>query len=118
MTRRQLKKLAVYTEKTEGIPDEDFYTLAKKLNRSSLKKFIKILKIYEQQRNVIVSLPTVPDEKLKEKLQTMYPNKKIVYNVEPLLIAGIRILDNDLLYELSFKDRLEKIIDTLEQSYD
>ncbi len=88
------------------------------LNRKLLKAYITALKRYEKKITVYVDLPQDAEMSEKKEIQALFPKKKILYNTNPALLAGIRITDNDILYELSMKDSLDKILAAIEQNYD
>lgn len=91
--------------------------IAMRLNRSDLKKYIQELKNVEDKRTVIVVLPF--SSKLKAfSFEKLFPKKKVIYKVDPSLIAGARIIDNDTVYEFNLKDNLNRMVSYITQNYD
>lgn len=88
------------------------------LNRKLLKAYISALKRYEKKATVYIDLPQDPEMSEKKEMEALYPEKKIIYNTDPTLLAGVRITNDDIIYELSMKDSLNKILATIEQNYD
>lgn len=88
------------------------------LNRKMLKAYIKGIKQYEKKTTVFVDMPSAPTDTEKKEIKGLYPGKKILYNTDQTLIAGVRITNDDIIYELSMKDSLNKILATIEQNYD
>ena len=88
------------------------------LNRKLLQAYISALKRYEKKATVSIDLAHDAEMSEKKEIQNLYPEKKIIYNTDPTLLAGIRITNDDIIYELSMKDSLNKILATIEQNYD
>lgn len=108
MTKNYIKKLASVSYTRGRLDNEKVNRVAKSLKRGDLKVYIKNLKAINSKHTVTI---TVPDEQgLNEKrryLSKIYPNKKLVFNIDPSLLTGIRIIDSDNEYELSLKSFLE-----------
>lgn len=85
------------------------------LNRKSLKQYIKALKTYEKQNCVCIESAYNLDETIFEDL---FPNKKIVYKTDPSLILGIKVTNNDLVYDMNLKSKFNNLIDKIKQNYD
>lgn len=97
---------------------EKVQKIAGYLNRKMLKAYIKGIKQYEKRTTVFVDLPYDVEKTTDQEIKALYPNKKILYNTDQTLLAGVRITDNDIVYELSIKDSLNKILYNIEQNYD
>lgn len=107
---------ASYTNKNLDL--ERVQKIAGFLNRKLLKVYITALKRYEKKSTTYVDLPHNAEMSEKKEIQTLFPEKKILYNTDPTLLAGIRITNDDIIYELSMKDSLNKILTAIEQNYD
>ena len=89
------------------------------LGDKQLKAYIKFLKKLENERLVWVFTPMDKiEDKITGKIKSMFPNKKIEYVKDPSLIAGLRVIDNDMVYEFNLKDSLDNLITHLKRSYD
>ncbi len=108
--------MASYTDKNLDL--EKVQKIVGFLNRQMLKSYIKALKRYEKKNTVIVDLPLVAETDDKKEIQHLFGEKIILYNTDPTLLAGIRITDDDIIYELSIKNSLNKILESIEQNYD
>lgn len=86
------------------------------LNRSDLKKYINELKMMEDKKNLKITCP-VGSQNL-EKFEKMFPNKKIILKSDPTLFLGVRIVDNDIVYDFTLKNSFDKILNYIEQNYD
>jgi F0F1-type ATP synthase delta subunit len=51
-------------------------------------------------------------------LKKFFNNKELLFIEDKSLIAGIRIIDYDIVYELNLKDSLENMIRHVQKSYD
>lgn len=111
MKKQVIKKLADKSYSKGKLSEETVKTISGKLKRDDLKLYIKELKTLESKQSLLVTLPTEDGmEEVKRQLIKLYPDKKIVFGVDPTLIAGVRIEDYDNLYELSLKGFLEGAI--------
>jgi hypothetical protein len=90
--------------------------IASLISRSDLKKYIDGLKLSEKKKTLIVSSSS--DNQDVKKLKELFPHKKIIIKKDPSLMLGIRIVDNDIAYEFTLKNTLDKIVEHIEQSYD
>lgn len=117
MNKRVLKQL-VFESYTEGALDQQKVTrIAAILKRKELKDYIRALKIEEKKSTVIVTLPD-NDQYTEDELKKLFPNKNILFEKEPDLLIGARIMDNDLVYEFNLKNTLEKMIQYIDENYD
>lgn len=111
MTKNYIKKLASASYTRGRLDSEKINKIAKSLKRGDLKVYIKNLKSIDSKHTVTI---TVPDALgLNEKrdfLSNIYPDKRLVFNIDPSLLTGIRIIDSDNEYELSLKSFLENSI--------
>lgn len=90
--------------------------IVKFLSKSDLKQYINALKLEEKKKSLIVSAP-VKNQNLA-RFTELFPNKKIIFKIDPSLMLGIKIVDNDLVYEFTLKSSLDKIVSYMEQNYD
>lgn len=113
MNKKNIKKLAESSYSKNTLDSDKITKIAKKLKRSDLKVYIKDLKNMEAQKTVTV---TVPNEdgirEIKEHFSKLYPDKKLVFNLDPALLSGVKVVDYDNVYELSIKSFLENSIRT------
>src|SRR3989344_4928998 len=109
MTLKQIKKLAQSSFSKDKLDTEKIKKAVTLLNRSQLKAYIKYMKTMEAQRTVKVYIPLKkPTNDMDKKIKRTFLTKKIEYISDPDLIAGIRIIDDDIIYEFNLKDSVEK----------
>lgn len=116
MDNKKINYLVRESYKNDFIDIKVIAAIQKMLKRSDFKKYLNALKKSEKEKSIIVISPS--DNIDKEKLIKIFPNKKIVYKKDASLIAGIKIIDNDVEYELNLKDTLKNIVDHVGKIYD
>lgn len=96
---------------------EKINRIADLLTKKELKLYIKALKNWEKQTKIMVEVPS--EEKLNlDELKDLFPDKKFVISVDPSLLLGMRLQDNDDVFEMSLKNTLDKITEHIEEQYD
>lgn len=116
MNSKKIDKLVSGSYFNSYLNQKKVNRIATLLSTSDLKKYINGLKAQEQKKSLIISSP-LNNQDLK-KFEKFFPNKKIVFKKDPALMLGIRIVDNDIVYEFTLKNTLDKILDHIEQNYD
>ena len=119
MTTRDIKKLAEQSFTNENLDTKKIKRIIGLLGKKQLKVYIKFLKKLENERLVWVFTPMDKvEDKITGKIKSMFPNKRIEYVKDPNLIVGLRVVDNDMVYEFNLKDSLDNLITHLKRSYD
>ena len=119
MKIREIKKLAEQSFTNGDLDVKIIKRTIALLGKKQLKVYIKFLKKLENERLVWVFTPVDKvEDKITGRIKSMFPNKKIEYVTDPSLIAGLRVVDNDMVYEFNLKDSLDNLITHLKQSYD
>lgn len=116
MNSKQIGKLVLASYSNNFLDQKKANKIASLISRSDLKKYINGLKLVEKKKNLIVSSP-IDNQDLK-KFEKLFPNKKILFKKDPSLMLGVEIVDNDIVYEFTLKNYLDKIISHIEQNYD
>ncbi|MEK7517537.1 MAG: hypothetical protein AAB583_03225 [Patescibacteria group bacterium] len=117
MSKKFLKQLIKYSYKKNILNYENVSSVAKLLKRIDLKHYIEALKKQERKLSVFIDVP-INDVNIKDKFRKIFPNKKVVWNIEPSLMLGTRIIDDDMLFEMNLKNTLDKIKDSIDKDYD
>ena len=118
MNKKFLRKLAEESYIKGNLDPENVKKISDLLKRTELKQFIKEIKIKENKKNIIISLPFMPNDEEQEKHKRLFPDKTIVYDIDPTLQVGLKITDNDLITEYNLKHTLENLYDHLKENYD
>lgn len=116
MNKKQLDKLVLVSYSNNFLDQKNVSKIATLLKRSDLKQYINGLKLAEKKKSLIISSP-MNDQDLK-KFSKLFPNKKIVFIKDPTLMLGIKVVDNDKVFEFTLKNSLGKILNYIEQNYD
>ena len=112
-------KVVVLASYTKGeLDSEKVLRIAKVLSRKDLKNYIHGLKNYEKKLSVTVNTPYELDNQHKNMFSQLYPDKKMIFQTNQSLILGLRITDNDTVYELDLQSQLNNILTKIEQDYD
>jgi len=114
MDKKKIEKLIKISYK--NIDKKKVEEIGSLLNKADLKKYIERLKSAESENNLIISSPI--DNQYEKRFQKLFPNRKIVFIQDPSLILGVKIIDNDKIYDFTLKNSFEKIINYIEQNYD
>jgi F0F1-type ATP synthase delta subunit len=108
--KKQLEEL-VHASYFDGtLDDATVKKIADKLNRSMLKLYIGMLKQEEKKKMVFVTTPKPLSIKDREKLKSLFPKKKIVEEIDPSMIGGIKIVENDEAYDMDLNRTFHDII--------
>lgn len=116
MDSKKINELVVASYKDGCLNQKKVNKIASLISNSDLKKYINGLKLKELKKNLIISSPV--DNQDLRKFENLFPHKKIVFEKDPSLMLGIRVVDNDLVYEFTLKNALDKIVNYIEQNYD
>lgn len=107
MNRKKLKTLVLESYKNDILDSNIVYSIANFLTRSELKEYINQLKNHENKKNVIVLTSFAANS--NKGFEKLFPNKKIVYKKDPSLMLGVKVVDNDNVYEFNLKNTLDNI---------
>ncbi len=113
MKKNLIKKLAEESYTKNDLDHDKIEKIAKNLKREDLKVYIKSLKALDSRKTVTVTLPSEEGiREIKDQFTKLYPDKKIIFAIDPTLLTGIKVVDFDNEYELSLKGFLESSIKT------
>ncbi|MCL5970331.1 MAG: hypothetical protein M1450_02435 [Patescibacteria group bacterium] len=118
MTKKQIQELVLESFSNNNLDPEKVEIISRQLDRGELKEYIKALKKREKKNSVIVTLPGLPTDDDKKKFLDLFPNKKIIYNIDPSILVGVKIENNDLITELNLKDAIKNLAEFSSKTYD
>lgn len=112
MKRKDLNNLVRISYKNSALDKKTVLLIGNKLSRKNLKLYLQALKNYEKKNTVKV---IVADDKinrilLEKKLKQEFGNKKFDFEVDKSLIAGIKVIDNDLIYDYNLNSTINSLI--------
>lgn len=96
-------------------------SIARSLKRADLKEYLRALKTIEAQRKVLVFIPNLSEiskSDLQKTFGKIFPNKKVLYEEDPSLLLGVKVINNDQIFEFSLKNNLEDLNSFVENQYD
>lgn len=116
MTKKQIRKLVIASYTKNNLDGKLANKIANKLTRNELKTYIKLVKSSEQAKTVTLITSKLTDTvNLKKEMSKLFPQKNIQLKEDKSLIAGIKIVDNDLIYESNVKNTLENLVSFIKQ---
>ena|ERR1039457_6970681 len=107
---KKIKSLALLSYDNCQLDANAIDLISSRLNRRELKDYIRFLKQIENEKQVIVTVPKQLENKDKEKIQLLFPDKTIIYLTDPEMISGIKITNGDVEYEISINQIFHDII--------
>lgn len=120
MQTKKIKKLAEMTYSGNKINEKIVKLASGKLKKSELKVYLKSLKNMQKKKVLKVYVPSkkLISRDIENRLVKFFKNKELNFIEDKSLIAGIRVVDNDMIYELNLKDSFENLIEYIQRSYD
>jgi F0F1-type ATP synthase delta subunit len=116
MTTKQIKNLAIASYKSELLDIKKVNRITKLLNRSELKKYIKFLKSLEQGKTVKVIMSKLDTKSgLEKELKAKFPNKRLEFSEDKSLIAGVKLIDNDNIYDFNLANTFKNLVSYINQ---
>lgn len=117
MTKRQIKKLAEQSYKQ--LDEKKIEKITSLLSRKDLKEYVRQLRLLVKAQQVIIALPNLKSYNTNNNFfEDLFKGKQIIYQEDPSLLLGAQITDNDMVYDLSLKSRLEEAGRKIEQDYE
>jgi len=117
MNRQTLKQLVIESYSDGTLDAQKVNKIADLLTKKELQLYITALKNWEKANKLIIEVPSDGGLDL-QALRDAFPDKKIVINTDPSLLLGMRIQNNDDIYEMSLKNSLDKITEHITEQYD
>lgn len=110
MDKKLLKELIVASI-TNGVLNEEIVLgISQKLKRKQLKEYLKALKKTIQELTIYVESPFELTNQQTETLEELFPSKKIKSSTNKSDLLGIKIQENDMIYDFTLRNRLDTII--------
>jgi len=114
MSKQLLKQLINFSFVNNKLDENIVKKISTLLNRSQLKLYLKSLRKKEEKLSVFVDI-AIKSENTEKKFKNIFPNRKILLRIDPELLLGARITDDDNVFELSLKNTLDKITSYIEK---
>jgi F0F1-type ATP synthase delta subunit len=111
MTTKLIKKLAVISYTGKSLDIKKITRISKLLNRAQLKRYVQFLKNFEQAKTVQVIMPKLDtNSSLTKELKKIFPDKQLQFSEDKSLIAGVKLIDNDNVYDFNLKNTLQNLV--------
>ncbi len=116
-SKKKIQQLVEDSYTGEQLDAKTVDMIADHMNRQTLKQYISLLQQAEKKKQVIITSPKALKEADKKTLQSLFPKKHIIYVLDPEMINGIQVTDNDKEYEINLNKTFHDIIDHI-SNYD
>jgi len=110
MTKRQLDELLQISYKNGDFDEVTVKQIADRMNRTMLKMYITGLKKIENKKIIYVTTPKPLTSIDREKISELFPKKKIIEQIDPAMLGGIKIIENDEAYDIDLNRIFHDII--------
>lgn len=119
MKKKVLKKIIASSYNAKNELDENAVeSIATHLSRKEIKEYIRALKQLEKKKRLVVDTSFEPTKTQEEIFKNRYPDKEVVFHFNPELLFGIKITDNDIVYDMNLQRTLDAIEEFIETQYD
>src|SRR5579871_2577889 len=99
-TKKHVEELVQASYQDGNLDEATVKKIADKLNRSMLKIYISMLKQEEKKKMVFVTTPKPLQESDRDKIKSLFAKKKIIEEIDPAMIGGIKVVHNDEAFEM------------------
>ena len=111
MTKKQIKKLINASYIKNSLNSARVNRIARQLTRAELKLFIKLLKNYEKSKTITLFVSNISEaNEIIKQIKKIYSDKNVVIKEDKSLIAGVRLVDNDKIYDANIKNSLDEMV--------
>lgn len=115
MKKKLLKQIVLSSYKNGELHDKTITQIADILDRKDLKQYITALKQSEKLRTVFIDM-ALAEVGVTKEFQKFFGEKKVVIRTDPSLLAGMRVTDNDDIFQMNLKHNLDAIIEHVESN--
>lgn len=114
MTIKQIKLLAIKSFTRNELDPKKVKLFSSNMKRKDLRNYIREIKTIDDKNKVTFVAPALKNFKKTDvsALLKHYKGKKIMYQEDPGLLVGIKVIDNDLIYDFNLKNSLENLVET------
>lgn len=114
MIKKQIKQLAKASFTRGNIDSKKALRVARMLKKGELREYIKYLKTQISANKVRVLIPDlekIDEIKIKKNFERIFPDKKILIEQNPELLLGIKVIDNDKIYDFNLRNSFDNMIE-------
>lgn len=118
MTQKDIRQLVQASYTKNQLDEKKVAKIASLLSKADLKAYVRSLKLEEKKHKVYLALATKTIyNKARKEFEKVFEGKEIVFTEDPSLLLGMRVLDNDMLYEVSLAEKLNQLTQSVEENY-
>ena len=110
MTKQQIKRLVKASYNNDLLDEKLVNKISNMLKRNELKQYIRTLKQSIKQNTLYIEVPFNKELIDINKMKEIFDKKNINVKVNPELLVGIRIADNDDIIAINMYDQLNSIM--------
>lgn len=120
MTKKQIKQLAEGSFKQNYLDAQKVSRIMKIIDKKKdIKEYIRYLKLFDDRRKVVISLPNLADQKnVTRSFSKVFPKKRIIIVEDPGLVAGLKVKNGDEIFDYNLKNTLDSINDFINNEND
>ena len=115
MNKKFIDKLVAVSVKNNELQKDKIDYIANKLSRQNLKLFITALRKWIKEHTVYIEYAIEPSNDLKKEFEDVYRGKRVVFLHNSNLMVGIRVTENDTIYEMNLHNTLEDLTQYINQ---
>ncbi len=116
MDKKQISKLAEASYVDNRLDNKIVNNIINHLTRAELRVYFKALKSKESKMNVYIDHSFDLSAQNKKLLEDLFPNKQVNFRKDYELLLGIRIIENDMVYNFNMNGVLEQLRVYLDRS--
>src|SRR5258708_29893413 len=109
MTKKEVKKIALLSFADSDIDVRKVKRFTQTMNRRELRQYVRFLKLIDSQKKIKILTPIKEDLDLKNRISRIFPKKRIIFEEDPSILLGIRIINNDILYDFNLENEFEEL---------
>ena len=109
MDKKIIDQLVEQSITDNTLDEKKVMKFADGMNRKHLKAYIDALKKWVREHTITVESAIYIDEKTKDEFRKHFSEKTVIFEKNPDLLIGTRIIDNDTIYEMNLKDTLQNL---------
>ncbi len=107
---KKIKSLVTASYTNDRLDERSVQIVADNIDRRMLKQYINLLKQVENKKVIFVTTPKPLTTSDREKISALFPKKKVLENIEPSMLSGIKIVQNDEEYEINLNRTFHDIM--------
>ena len=116
MKKTLLKQLVDSSYNEQGmLVQNQIFAIADHLKRKDLQSYIKALKTNEAKTTVLIETSSQKKNLFDTTTRKLFPDKKTKYVHSPDLLLGIRVTDNDMVYEANLAHSFSSLLTDIKE---